>query len=62
MEEEIRSCEEHETWTMEELPSVDMKLLNCKWVYDLKGDNEGNVVRFKARIVAKGCAQKKGMH
>ena len=34
--------------------------IRSKWVFKLKRDTEGNVVRFKARLVACGYAQKYG--
>ncbi|GBP38158.1 Retrovirus-related Pol polyprotein from transposon TNT 1-94 [Eumeta japonica] len=47
------------TWSLKNLP-FDKKVLPSKWVYKTKTDQCGNIVRFKARLVIKGYAQKKG--
>jgi len=33
---------------------------DSKWIFKVKKDAEGNVTRFKARLVAKDFSQKKG--
>lgn len=37
------------------------KALKSKWVFKTKRDNDGDIVRHKARLVAVGCAQRYGM-
>ncbi|KAG3104167.1 hypothetical protein PI125_g13639 [Phytophthora idaei] len=44
----------------DEVPN-DAKLLTTGWVYALKSDHEGYVIRFKARIVAFGNYQRPGI-
>ena len=39
----------------------DMKLITCKWVYDLKRTKEGLISKFKARLVARGFTQVLGV-
>ncbi|GFT45875.1 retrovirus-related Pol polyprotein from transposon TNT 1-94 [Trichonephila clavipes] len=38
----------------------DKQLLDCRWVYNLKRDENGKVIRYKARLVAQGYSQVKG--
>ncbi|KAE9271890.1 hypothetical protein PR003_g30373 [Phytophthora rubi] len=38
-----------------------VNLLETKWVFDPKVDEDGYIVRFRARIVAKGFKQKPGL-
>lgn len=53
MESEMKSLEDHRTWTLVDMPS-DKKSIGCKWVFRIKRDPNGNIVKFKARLVAKG--------
>ncbi|KAI7962876.1 hypothetical protein MJO28_000970 [Puccinia striiformis f. sp. tritici] len=47
----------------EEVPfSDDMEILNCRWVFALKRDQEGEIVKYKARIVAQGFRQVHGVN
>jgi hypothetical protein len=46
-----------DTWELVELPK-ERSLVGCKWVYRLKRDSEGNIVKYKARLVAQGFSQK----
>ncbi|KAI7936927.1 hypothetical protein MJO28_015826 [Puccinia striiformis f. sp. tritici] len=47
----------------EEVPfSDDLEILNCRWVFALKRDQEGEIVKFKARIVAQGFRQVHGVN
>ncbi|KAJ8709663.1 hypothetical protein PYW08_009667 [Mythimna loreyi] len=59
MDEEYNSLMKNNTWSLKNLP-LDKKVLPCKWVYKTKTGPSGNIVRFKARLVIKGYAQKKG--
>jgi hypothetical protein len=38
--------------------SPKMKVLGGKWVFKLKWDQDGNVIKFKARYVVKGYIQR----
>ena len=57
---EIDSLNENETWTLEYLPAG-RKAIPCKWVYKIKQNPDGSVDRFKARLVIKGCSQRRGL-
>jgi hypothetical protein len=53
MEEELWSIEENRTWTLTELPQG-RRAIGLKWVFKVKRDEHGAVVRHKARLVVKG--------
>ncbi|GFV51258.1 hypothetical protein TNCV_3726611 [Trichonephila clavipes] len=38
----------------------DKQLLGCRWVYNLKQDENGKVIGYKAKLVAQGYSQAKG--
>lgn len=59
MQEEYNSLMKNKTWSLVDLPSG-KKALPCKWVFKSKTNEKGEIVRFKARLVIKGCAQRKG--
>ena len=60
MERELESIEKNQTWELVDLPKGH-KSIGLKWVYKLKKDSEGKVLKHKARLVAKGYVQKKGV-
>ena len=60
MEDEMRSLEQNETWTLTKLPAGRQPIQNS-WVFKLKLDGDGAVRRFKARLVAKGFTQRPGV-
>jgi hypothetical protein len=37
------------------------RVVNIMWVYKVKADHLGQVERFKARFIAKGCSQRQGI-
>ena len=57
---EYDSLLENDTWSLVELPS-NRQAIKCKWVFRAKYDSEGNIERYKARVVAKGFEQKHGI-
>ncbi|KAL8131272.1 hypothetical protein AgCh_007267 [Apium graveolens] len=57
---EFDMIEKNQTWVLTDLPSG-VKPIGLKWVYKLKKDAEGNIVKHKARLVANGYVQKKGI-
>jgi hypothetical protein len=38
-----------------------MKLVRCKWFYSTKRESDGQVSRYKARLVSKGFQQIHGI-
>jgi hypothetical protein len=60
MKEELRSMEENQTWELVDLPAWH-KAIGLKWVYKLKKDAQGIIVKHKARLVVKGYVQKEGV-
>jgi Reverse transcriptase (RNA-dependent DNA polymerase) len=60
--EEMDSLLENRTWSLNEvsLPSG-RKCVNTKWVFKIKRDENGHIKRFKARLVARGFSQRKGV-
>ena len=57
MLEELASIDENRTWTLTDLP-VGKRPIGLKWVFKLKKNSSGEVVKHKARIVAKGYVQR----
>ena len=60
MHDEMDSLEKNHTYELVELPKG-KKALKNKWVFKLKKDGSGKVVKYKARLVVKGFLQKKGV-
>lgn len=59
MNSEMESMNEHKVWELVELPK-NKKLVNSKWVFKEKTGSD-NSVQFKARLVAQGFTQRKGL-
>ncbi|CAI7863569.1 unnamed protein product [Closterium sp. NIES-53] len=57
MESELKSIEENGTWELVELPEG-RKAITSKWLFKIKSDANGNIERYKSRLVAKGYQQK----
>ena len=57
--EEIRALNDNNTWTLCNLP-IGKKLIGSKWVFKIKPGSRSESDKFKARLVVKGCAQRKG--
>lgn len=60
MNEELESIQENQTWELKDLPP-NRSSIGSKWVFKMKRDENGNVSRFKARLVAQGFTQKFGV-
>ena len=60
MNQEYQSLIENDTWELCKLPSTHKAIKN-KWVFCTKRDEQGNIIKYKARLVIKGCSQKYGI-
>jgi hypothetical protein len=49
-----------DTWTLTNLPA-DRRAIGLKWIFKLKRDEQGSVVKDKARLVVKGYSQQHGI-
>ncbi|GJS57045.1 putative ribonuclease H-like domain-containing protein [Tanacetum coccineum] len=60
MQEELLQFKLQKVWTLVDLPNG-KRVIGTKWVYRKKKDERGIVVRNKARLVAQGYTQEKGI-
>ena len=60
MAEEISAIERNKTWTLVKAPPG-IKPIGVKWVFRMKKDQTGAIVKHKARLVAKGYSKKFGI-
>lgn len=60
MKNEIEAIEKNNTWKLVELASGHTPI-GLKWVYKLKRDANGDVIKHNACLVAKGYVHKKGV-
>ena len=60
MIEEKNSLDAHECFEYTERPRG-KKVIPVHWIYSVKVDAHGNVIRYKARLVAQGCRQIQGI-
>lgn len=58
-QEEMDALHQNKTWTLTELPPG-KKAIGSKWVFKVKKGSEGEVQRYKARLVAQGFSQRFG--
>ena len=59
MDNELDQLHRMGMWKLVEKPPRVVLIAN-KWVYAKKRDKDGNIVKYKAHLVAKGCAQRPG--
>ena len=60
MEKEFSSLRNHKTWKLVDLPPG-RNALGCKWVYKIKWKANGEIEKYKARLVAQGYTQEEGV-
>ena len=56
---ELRSLQDNDVWELVE-PPKDRKIVGSKWVFKVKTNEDGEMERYKARLVAQGYTQVKG--
>ena len=59
MDEEMENLRIMGTWVKENLPE-ERKVVGCRWVFLRKRDENGEITKYKARLVAQGFSQKPG--
>jgi hypothetical protein len=60
MMEEMKSIEENSTWELVD-PPRGCRPIGLKWVFKVKRDKHGDIVKYKARLVARGFVQREGI-
>jgi hypothetical protein len=60
MNEELDQIEKNNTWEVVPRPT-DKNVIGTKWVFKKKMNEQGKIVRNKARLVCKGYAQVEGL-
>lgn len=60
MSEEINTMTKRKVWTLVPKPA-NKQILGCRWVYNIKKNDENKIVKYKARLVAQGYRQYKGI-
>ncbi|GFW03331.1 retrovirus-related Pol polyprotein from transposon TNT 1-94 [Trichonephila clavipes] len=59
MDKEINVMKERKVWDLVDHPD-NIKILENRWVYTIKYDENNKIVRYKARLVARGNTQLRG--
>nr|GEU39883.1 uncharacterized mitochondrial protein AtMg00810-like [Tanacetum cinerariifolium] len=60
MQEELHQFDQLDVWELVDMPLC-KNVINKKWLWKNKRDEENNIIRNKSRLVAKGYAQKEGV-
>jgi hypothetical protein len=60
MDEELGALEAHKTWDIVDKPR-NTNIVGCRWTFVMKKDAAGNIVRYKACLVAQGFSQVEGV-
>jgi hypothetical protein len=60
MQEEINSVKRNQAWELADLPQGH-RAITLKWVYKLKRNEAGEIVKHKARLITRGFMQQEGI-
>ncbi|GJS83806.1 putative RNA-directed DNA polymerase [Tanacetum coccineum] len=60
MNSEIEALNDNQTWVITDLPPG-IKAIGNKWIHKIKYKSSGDIDRYKARLVVKGCSKKEGV-
>ena len=60
MKSELQAIEDNKTWVVCDLPKQ-QRAIGLKWVFKVKKDPQGQIVKHKTCLVAKGYAQRHGV-
>jgi len=60
MRNEYDTLEENHTWTLVPRPS-DKKVLSNRWIFKTKRNQDGEIEKYKTRLVARGNMQEQGL-
>jgi hypothetical protein len=60
MVDELKAIKENGTWELVPCPAGH-RPIGLKWVFKVKRDEHGEIVRHKARLVTKGYVQRQGI-
>jgi Reverse transcriptase (RNA-dependent DNA polymerase) len=60
MEMEMATLKSKRTWDLVP-PPLDVNIMDSMWIYDIKWDGQGNLIKDKARLVGKGYTQRFGV-
>ncbi|CAM8978404.1 unnamed protein product [Rhodiola kirilowii] len=61
MQEELEEFQRNNVWDLDPRPD-DVNVIGTKWIFRNKSDEQGNITRNKARLVAQGYTQIEGVH
>lgn len=61
IDEEIKSLNENRRWNIVDDCENERKL-TTKWIFKLKNYENGKIIRYKARLVVRGCSQRSGIN
>lgn len=57
---EFKTLQENNTWTLVPRPEG-KKILTSRWISKIKRNQDGKIEKYKARLVARGHTQQKGI-